>query len=215
MKVKLIILFLIGIFFSINLFGYDLNISWNPSTSTNIVGYNIYFGSQSKTYTNVTQVSANTTNFTLKNFYLDTYYFAATSFDINSNESDYSSEFVYHYSTNNNIVIITNNLPTPTFVGIKIDYGTNLLSLSSKSFLIKTQNSSLTYFYSDFLTITNYPLLGIKPNDTNNYVYLIGGLKYGTNFLNIKTELYDLISFTNPPYNQFYRASLILTNQNF
>lgn len=73
----------------------SVNLTWDPSPSPAIAGYNIYSGGISGTYTN--KVSAgNTSSVTLSNLVAgSTYYFAVTCYDAMSEESVFSNEAVY------------------------------------------------------------------------------------------------------------------------
>src|SRR5262245_21964494 len=84
----------------------SLNLAWDASTSSNAVGYRIYYGSVSGNYTN--SISAgNATNATVSGLVAGTrYYFAATAYDSFGVESDYSVE------TNYAIVTPSNQPPT-------------------------------------------------------------------------------------------------------
>ena len=72
-----------------------VGLAWDPSPSTNVVGYNIYHGVASRTYTNVIN-AANNLTCTVSNLVRGTtYYFAATAYDNWGLESDYSEELSY------------------------------------------------------------------------------------------------------------------------
>ena len=64
----------------------SVTLAWNPSSRTNIAGYNIYYGTTSRAYTNatITNLSSGTI-----------YYFAATAHDTSTLEGDYSTELAY------------------------------------------------------------------------------------------------------------------------
>jgi hypothetical protein len=66
---------------------------WDPSSGTNVIAnYKVYYGSASRTYTNVTSVGTATT-LSVSNLAVGTtYYFAATAVDAYGLESDYSAE---------------------------------------------------------------------------------------------------------------------------
>lgn len=73
----------------------SVTLVWNPSSGTNIAGYNIYYGAASRTYTNTINVG-NVTNATISGLISGTvYYFAATAYDTSALESDYSTEVVF------------------------------------------------------------------------------------------------------------------------
>src|SRR5439155_12430663 len=73
----------------------SVTLAWDPSISTNVAGYRVYYGVGSRSYTNSVNVGAatSTTLTTLADG--TTYYFAATAYDIYGLESDYSSETNY------------------------------------------------------------------------------------------------------------------------
>ena len=78
----------------------DVTLAWDASPSTNVVGYKIYWGTDSTNYTNSLTVS-NVLTATVTNLQSGiTYYFAATAFDSESYESDYSNEVNWFIANN-------------------------------------------------------------------------------------------------------------------
>lgn len=72
-----------------------VELAWNDSPGTNIVGYNIYYGPRSGVYTNVASCG-NTTNTVIGNLVPGAiYFFAATSINSIGLESVYSAEISY------------------------------------------------------------------------------------------------------------------------
>jgi hypothetical protein len=70
-------------------------LNWNPSTNSNVAGYNIYYGTSSQTYTNVITVG-NVTNATVTGLLEGvTYFFAATTYDASGNQSGFSNQASY------------------------------------------------------------------------------------------------------------------------
>ncbi len=234
MKIRFIIFLFLFSFIS-SAFSANVTLAWDASCDLNVIGYRIYYGSSSNSltpqygpivtyncpsniisYTNIvygtdfknTVDAGNTTSITITNLNPGMYYyFAATSYDGQGNESDFSNQSIYYATDATNVIKYT-------YLGMKIDYGTNIFNLNSKSVMMTQKDSSIPYFYRSSLLITNRPIIGTRPNDGNSYVYLGGVLQYGTNLFQLTTESYDLMTLTNPP-SYFYRGSLIITNRAF
>jgi hypothetical protein len=72
-----------------------VTLAWNPSPSTDVAGYRVYYGTASGVYTNSVD-SVTGTNTTLTGLAAGTtYYFAATAVDANGDESPFSNETSY------------------------------------------------------------------------------------------------------------------------
>lgn len=70
----------------------SVSLAWNPSSSTNVAAYMVYYGTSSGSYISAVPVQ-NATNVTINGLNSGTtYYFAATSIDKAGNQSAYSSE---------------------------------------------------------------------------------------------------------------------------
>jgi hypothetical protein len=70
-------------------------LGWQPSPDPNAVGYNIYYGTASHSYTSKLSVG-NVTNATVSGLILGkVYYFAVTSYDVLNQESRFSNEASY------------------------------------------------------------------------------------------------------------------------
>jgi hypothetical protein len=70
----------------------NVSLSWMPSSSTNVTGYNIYYGTISRNYTGKIQVGKVTT-ITISNLTCGiTYFFSATALDSSGGESGFSNE---------------------------------------------------------------------------------------------------------------------------
>jgi len=75
--------------------GPSVTLAWNPSASTNVVGYNIYYGGASGVYTNSINVG-NVTSAIIPGLTAGaTYYFAATADDALADQSCFSNEISY------------------------------------------------------------------------------------------------------------------------
>lgn len=69
--------------------------SWSASPDTNVVGYEIYYGGASGDYTNSIDSGNATTVIVTGLVPGATYYFAATAYDAEGNESIFSNEAIY------------------------------------------------------------------------------------------------------------------------
>ena len=116
------------------------------------------------------------------------------------------------------------NLPmsmTPTntskiFIGVKLNYGTNLNSITSENhLLLAITNPPSGQFYGSQLIQTNNPIGGLYPKDGNYYVYIDAQIQSGTSLNNLLTQTFQYRVFTNPPAFQFYSQNLIITNNPF
>lgn len=81
-------------------------LSWNANTESDLSGYNVYFGTASRTYSGYKAVSNTTTNTSITNLTPGTtYYFAVTAKNTADQESGYSGEISY------NVPVPVNNPP--------------------------------------------------------------------------------------------------------
>src|SRR5882762_931237 len=70
----------------------NITLAWDPGIDPSVAGYNLYYGPSSRNYTN-SVLARSATTVTVSNLAAGfTYYFAATAYDTNGIESDYSSE---------------------------------------------------------------------------------------------------------------------------
>ncbi len=77
----------------------SVTLGWQRSSDPNAVGYNIYYGVISHNYTNMVSVG-NVTNTIIGGLVSGTtYYFAATTYDAQNQESGFSSEISYLVTT--------------------------------------------------------------------------------------------------------------------
>ena len=88
----------------------SVKLAWNPSISTNVVGYNVYYGLASGVYSSTITVAGSTaTNATVTGLVQGTtYYFAATAVDALGDENPFSNEASYSVPTGST----SNSLPT-------------------------------------------------------------------------------------------------------
>lgn len=75
--------------------GPSVTLAWDQNLDPNAVGYNVYYGTASHTYTNMIHVGK-VTSATISSLVTGvTYYFAATSYDAAGSQGDYSNEASY------------------------------------------------------------------------------------------------------------------------
>ncbi|MDE2102583.1 MAG: fibronectin type III domain-containing protein [Patescibacteria group bacterium] len=99
-----------------------VTLAWNPSISTNLGGYKLYYGPATNTYTNAVAVG-NVTNAVIAGLIPGcTYHFAATAVATNGTESRFSNEAVY--------LVPTNQPDGPTYL-IAVQTSTNLITWSN------------------------------------------------------------------------------------
>lgn len=69
-------------------------VTWDPESDPDVIGYNVYYGTASRAYTNVASSTVSTAS--IKNLTGGTtYYLAVTAYDAAGLESDYSAEITY------------------------------------------------------------------------------------------------------------------------
>lgn len=73
------------------LFADDAILSWDPSPDADIIGYKLYYGTDSGQYTESIDVG-NTTSYTLSVVTPGMYYFAVTAYELDQHESSFSNE---------------------------------------------------------------------------------------------------------------------------
>ncbi len=79
-------------------FAQPVTLEWDASPDSSVVGYRVYYGDQSGSYTNSFVVGPSTTA-TLTNLVPDVdYFFAATCYDADGAESPFSNELKYRPS---------------------------------------------------------------------------------------------------------------------
>ncbi len=102
-KILLTTIFLF-LFKSMALAQCSITLAWDANTEPDLAGYKIYWGSSTRNY-NVTKDVGNVTQITFNEFVCgSTYYFAATAYDFNNNESDYSDELIYTFVEKEGII---------------------------------------------------------------------------------------------------------------
>jgi hypothetical protein len=127
----------------------QVTLAWDPNTDPDLAGYRIHYGLLSDQYSNSVDVG-NQTSYTLSNLEDgETYYLAATAYDRDGNESDFSNEVVYSappactYSVSPTSQSSAPEGGTGT-VNVTTQSGCSWTALSNASWLVITSNSSVT-----------------------------------------------------------------------
>lgn len=116
----------------------SVTLDWNASVDPTVAGYNLYYGSTSRVYTNVVTAGSATTASVSNLASGLTYYFAATTYNLAGLESVYSAEVSYVVPSSNAPPILqatalsdqNRSLTITGAVGnnYQIQYSTNLAS---------------------------------------------------------------------------------------
>jgi hypothetical protein len=145
-RISLLIIFIILLFSGANVFADQVTLAWDPNTDETVAGYKIYYGNTSHNYPWRIDVG-NTTSYTISNLQGGrTYYIAATAYDINDNESDYSNEVVYaapncKYSISPARKSVDAH-GGPGSVNVTVAAECNWTAVSNASWLVITSNNS-------------------------------------------------------------------------
>jgi hypothetical protein len=140
----------------------SVSLAWDPSPDTNVVGYKVYYGVASRTYTNIVDVG-DVTNTTISGLVEGTtYYFAVTAYNILGMESDFSAEVSYTVPVSTG----TGNQP-PTLnpiANLTINENAGLQTVNLTGITSGSSNEVQT------LTVTAISSnIGLIPNPTVNY----------------------------------------------
>jgi hypothetical protein len=121
-------------------------LAWDPSPDTSVVGYNVYYGVASRTYTNVVTVGS-VTNMSVHGLVEGTtYYFAVTAYNILGVESDYSAEVSYQ------VPVSACSLLDSTVISVPLTEWTAVVTNFTSPFTINISPSGALYFRLKGLT---------------------------------------------------------------
>lgn len=96
--ILLVALTSILLLFPLGTYGVEVSLVWDANSEPDLAGYNIYYGAASGDYSDSLDVG-DVTEFTVTGLnHGGTYYFAATAYDRDGNESAYSEELVHTFS---------------------------------------------------------------------------------------------------------------------
>jgi hypothetical protein len=165
---------------SLNCFAADITLGWKPSSDPNVVGYNVYYGVASGTYTNVVDAGP-ATSVTIPSLVPGTtYFFAATSYDLSGLEGLFSPEMSYTIPS----TPPDNQPPTLDPIGdLTINENTaaqsiNLTGISS-GISNNTQTLSITAVSSDLTIIPSPTVSYSSPSPTATLMFTPTPNAYG------------------------------------
>ena len=101
----------------------QVRLAWDPSPDADVIGYRLYWGTQSRTYFAMTDVGNTTTASAGPLAGNTTYYFAVTAYNSSNLESDYSNEVVYTTPEDDPEVSTAVTVPETGEVGIILGGG--------------------------------------------------------------------------------------------
>ena len=150
----------------------DLSFAWTPNSDPNLAGYKIYYGTASRAYTvsidvgNPT-ITDNKVTCTLTVLPQEStlYYFAATAYDIDGLESDYSSEVVVDVSAEA-------NASEAVFMFLIEGYPQEDISAVEETALLKIwQDQKLSRdLYQSFYTVYPLPIYANMLSDAQHHM---------------------------------------------
>lgn len=174
-------------FFDFSIFAQQsVELLWNPSPDTNVVGYNIYYGISSGHYTSEISAGNNTTVEVTGLVQGVTYYFAATSYDSSGDESDFSNEASYYIPVN---IISSSNLKSGSYGGLF--YEQDVVRLQSAGAFTLSVTAGGKYSGSLQTTTARLPFSG-----------QFGTLCQTTNYIKRKNTNALVVNFVLNPSNQ-------------
>lgn len=140
----------------------NVTLAWDASTTADVVGYNLYYGRASLSYTNLVPAGSKT-SVTVSNLTAGLYYFAVTAIDLAGLESSFSTEVVLQLTTplpagerltltkNASRQMVINGQGAPGYV-FDVLWGTNLTTWTRLGSV--TNNASGTCRFTDTASTT-------------------------------------------------------------
>jgi hypothetical protein len=147
-------------------FAASVSLAWDPSTDQTVVGYKLYYGPATRSYTNSVDVG-NSTSTTVSNLVAGaTYFFAATAYDTTDVESDYSTEV-------STTIPVPNQQPTlNTLANVTINENATAQTVSlagiSSGSVSENQTLTVTATSSNPTLIPNPSVTYTSPNATGS-----------------------------------------------
>ena len=152
----------------------SITLAWDPSNDPSVAGYNLYYGSACRSYTNQVPAGAATAASATDLCAGKTYYFAVTAYDASGQESPYSAEVSY---------AVPEPSPSPTIdpiadIAISENAGFQTIALSGIS--AASTNESYTAASSNPGLIANPIVTYTNPNSTGSLSFTPAASGIGT-----------------------------------
>jgi hypothetical protein len=196
--------------------GANLTLAWDPISDPGVAGYRVYYGSGSRVYTN--SVAVGTTSVTISNLAPGTtYYFAVTTVNTNTLESDYSAEASYTPPLGPvNYPPTLNSLADRT---VNENSGATAVQLSGIGSGSSTENQPLAVsaFSSNPTLIPNPALSYTSPDATGTLTFTPAVNSFGSALMTVMVDDGGIVSNTvirsfTITVNQVVTAPVTMTN---
>ncbi len=168
--------------FTTKAYSAQVTLAWDANTESDLAGYKIYYGNSSGNYGSNVDV-ANQTSYTISNLVDgNTYFIAATAYDINGNESSYSNEVSYEVPIidttppSNQVTLAWDANTENDLAGYKVYYG-NSSGIYSSNVDVGNQTSytitNLVNGNTYFIAATAYDINGNESSYSNEVSYSV------------------------------------------
>ncbi len=144
----------------------NVTVSWDANSESDLLGYKIYYGNTSGSYSNVIDVG-NVIEFQINNLSAGSYFFTVTAYDNANNESDYSVEvaFTIIASQDNTPPQVSNvSINNITMNSASISWDSDELSDSKVEYGLDTNYGSSTQLDVNLVTKHSVNLSGLLAN---------------------------------------------------
>lgn len=168
-----------------------VGLSWDPSSDSSVVGYNVYYGSYSGDYTNM--VSVNDTNEVEISGLVEgvTYFFAVAAYNPAGVESELSNEVSFTIpgidppsaatsfqpdASGQGLIITWNPSLTATVVGYNVFYGTQSGNYAEELYVNGTNETDIPYLQTDvtyYFAIQSVDATGMVSSNSAEATYTL------------------------------------------
>jgi hypothetical protein len=179
-------------------------LSWDPSADPSVAGYNVYYGTSSRGYTNLVAAGSSTSALVSNLASGVTYYFAATTYTAAGLESDYSAEASYAVPPPS----IPPTLDALTNVTILQDAGEQIVTLTGITGGASNVNQtiSLSAFSSNPALIPNPLVTYSSPDDHGTIAFSPAPGSFGSSLITVMVDNGGSIS------NTVIRSFMVVVN---